>query len=81
MSQLAQEYYNSLTLQAGPVAVERWEANIREVEEGRLDNCPAMDIYGTNLEKPTSPVCAPLDPSSSSLDRWMAFALTVEDKQ
>ena len=81
MSQLAQEYYDSLTLQAGPVAVECWEADIHEVEEGRLDNCPAMDIYGTNLEKPTSPVCAPLDPSSSSLDRWMAFALTVEDKQ
>lgn len=81
MSQLAQEYYDNLTNQAGPVAIRLWEADVLEAEADRLDNRPAMDIYATKLEALIAPVSTPLEPTDSALDRWMAFALMVEDKQ
>jgi hypothetical protein len=81
MSIIAQEYYDNLTHQAGPTAVDRWEMDIRKAESTRCNNRSAMDIYSTNLERPKTPIASQLNPSSSALDRWMAFALTVEDKQ
>ena len=81
MSLIAEEYYANLTREAGPTAVGLWEVDITKVEKCRMDDRPAMDIYATNLEKPTVPVPAPLDPSGSALEDWMTFALTVEDKQ
>ena len=81
MSQIAEEYYDNLTREAGPTATGLWEVDIRRAEECRVDDRPAMDIYATKLEKPTLPVPAPLDPSGSALENWMIFALTVEDKQ
>jgi Kyakuja-Dileera-Zisupton transposase len=81
MSTHAQEYYNNLTFQAGPLAVGKWETDILEAESGRHENRPAMDIYGAQLERPTVIVSASIDPTSPALDRWMAFALTVEARQ
>ena len=81
MSQIAEEYYDNLTREAGLTATGLWEVDIRSAEECRVDDRPAMDNYATKLEKPTLPVPAPLDPSGSALENWMIFALTVEDKQ
>lgn len=81
MSIIAQEYYDNLTHQAGPTAVDLWEMDIRQAESARCNNRSAMDIYATNLDRPKTHVGSQLDPSGSALERWMAFALTVEDKQ
>ena len=81
MSAHAQEYYDNLTNQAGPIAVGKWEADILEAESGRDVNRPAMDIYSAQIERPTVPISSSADPTSPALDRWMAFALTVEARQ
>lgn len=81
MSQLAQEYYDNLTNQAGPVAIGLWQAEICEAEASRHDNRPAMDIYATQRDSPADTVSAPVLPIDSALDAWMSFALSVEDKQ
>jgi hypothetical protein len=81
MLQLAQEYYDNLTHQAGQVAVGQWEAEVLEAEDKRFDNRASMDIYASKLEKPTVQVPPQLETSGSRLDRWMSFALEVENKQ
>jgi hypothetical protein len=81
MSDHAEEYYANLTTQAGTLAVEKWEADVKDAEGERKDNRSAMDIYSAKLDRPAIPPSAPLDPSSPALDRWMALAITVEAKQ
>jgi Kyakuja-Dileera-Zisupton transposase len=81
MSQHAQEYYDNLTNQAGPIAVAKWKIDIEAAEASRLQNRPVMDIYAAKLELPLVGESAPLDQAGATLERWMAFALLVEDKQ
>jgi hypothetical protein len=81
MSEHAQEYYDNLTNQAGPIAVARWNADVEEAEANRSHDRKVMDIYGAKLEKPTQRRSAPLDETGTALERWMAMALVVENKQ
>lgn len=81
MVQLAEEYYNNLTHQAGHVAVGQWETEVLLAEDERFNNRRSMDIYASKLEKPMFQVPQQLETSESGLDRWMSFALDVENKQ
>ena len=81
MLEHAEEYYNNLTKQAGPVATAKWKADIELAEACWSYNLPAMDTYSANLKLPIVQESAPLDQAGAALERWMAFALTVEDKQ
>jgi len=81
MSAHALEYYENLTMQAGPIAVAKWEGDVMAAESARTSHRPVMDIYSAKLDPPATSQSAPLDPSSPALDRWMAFALIVEAKQ
>jgi hypothetical protein len=81
MSQVAEEYYNNLTNQAGHIAVEVWEAEILKAEEERLNDRASMDIYAAKQEKQTVQVPPQLESSGSALDNWMSLALDVENKQ
>jgi Kyakuja-Dileera-Zisupton transposase len=81
MYEHAQEYYDKLTNQAGSLAVGKWKAEIEMAEANRRENLPAMDIYAAKTGQPTTQDGAQLDRAGSALDRWMAFALNVEDRQ
>ena len=81
MSELAQEYYDNLTNQAGPIAVALWEAEVTDAEARRFDDRPAMDIYASKLERPVVEIPPQLEANGSALDKWMAFALSVENQQ
>lgn len=81
MSDHAQEYYTNLSSQAGPLAVAKWNGDVEDAESKRKDDRAAMDIYSAKIEPPAIPISATLDPASPALDRWMAFAITVEAKQ
>src|SRR5882762_2475570 len=81
MSLLSLKYYDSLTQQAGHIVVDHWMADVILAEANRVNSRAAMDIYATKLEKPTAPVLPQLYSSGSAVDRWMSFALEVENKQ
>jgi hypothetical protein len=81
MVEHAQEYYDSLTRQAGPIPVAKWKADILAAEESRDHNLPAMDIYAAKVEKPTVHMPPSTDSSATELDMWMSLALSVENKQ
>jgi hypothetical protein len=81
MLDLANDYYNKLTSQAGPMAVAKWKHDIEETEKIRMENRPAMDIYAADIRRPDHNYSAPPVAASSALDRWMALALVVEEKQ
>lgn len=81
MLKLTQEYYGNLTQEAGHIAVSHWEAEVRKAEENRLNDRRVMDMYATKREKPTIQVPPQLESSGTDLDRWMSFALDVEDQQ
>jgi hypothetical protein len=79
----AQSYYDNLTIQAGPLAVGKWRADIESAESSRLFDLASMDIYSAKLDQRQQPNLnsAPNDLASSALEHWMSLALTVEDKQ
>ena len=81
MSQIAEKYYDNLTGQAGHLAVGKWEAEIVQAEQERIENRQSMDIYATKLEKHSVQVPTQTESSGTALDRWMSFALEVENKQ
>jgi hypothetical protein len=81
MLESACEYYDKLTIQAGPISVEKWDYDIKEAEKCRHDNLPAMDIYRAKLDQGEIQEPAPLDQATTALQRWMSFALIFEDKQ
>jgi len=81
MLEHAEEYYNKLSSGAGALAVEMWKAEIELAEESRSDNLPAMDIYAPKIERPTGRDTPQHNQSTTALDKWMAFALNVEDRQ
>ena len=59
----------------------KWKIDIEAAKACRSYNLPAMDIYVANLNRPIVQESAPHDQADTALERWMAFALTVEDKQ
>jgi hypothetical protein len=81
MSQFAQEYYDNLTNQAGPTAVHLWEAKVKEAEARRNEDRPAMDVYASTLERTVVQIPPQLEATGSALDKWLAFALSVENQQ
>ncbi|KAF8802324.1 hypothetical protein BYT27DRAFT_7261107 [Phlegmacium glaucopus] len=50
MLEHAQSYYKSLTIQGGPIAVDRWKQDIESAERSRPFDITAMDIYAAKLE-------------------------------
>lgn len=77
----AQVYFQSLTTEAGPTAVEKWEQDIKQAEQMRRFDLKAMDIYATRLESGTASRQQAPRPSGTLIDHWMALSLTVEEKQ
>jgi Kyakuja-Dileera-Zisupton transposase len=78
---LAQDYYDKLTNQAGPLAVAKWQEDIENAEVNRIENRSAIDIYGATLEKTPVHDTGPADLVGSPLEKWMALSLVVEDTQ
>jgi hypothetical protein len=82
MVESAQLYYNNLTAQATPMAVAKWKAEIEAAEASRYADLAAMDIYAAKLnEEQMARSATAIVPGAGALDRWMALALVVEDKQ
>lgn len=81
MQDSSREYYDQLTNQAGPLAVGRWTFEIEMAEACRHENLSGMDIYAAIIEQPSVHDVPTPDEASTTLDRWMAFALNVEDRQ
>lgn len=77
----SQEVYVTQTNGSGTLAVGKWTSEIELAEASRRDNLPAMDIYGARLNGPTAEDVVQKDQIPTLLDRWMAFALNVEDRQ
>jgi Kyakuja-Dileera-Zisupton transposase len=77
----AQEYYDNLTSQAGPIPVAKWRSDIEEAERCRVDNRPVMDIYAAKVERPVARGSVSFNQIDAVLQSWMAFALVVEDRQ
>ncbi|KAF8815454.1 hypothetical protein BYT27DRAFT_7008034, partial [Phlegmacium glaucopus] len=50
MLEHAQSYYKSLTIQGGPIAVDRWKQDIESAERSWPFDITAMDIYAAKLE-------------------------------
>lgn len=81
MSKDAQDYYDRISNQAGPAAINKWKLEIEEAERVRLQNRSAMDIYAAKIDKPTGSASVRINTDFSERDRWMSLALLVEDKQ
>lgn len=79
----AQIYYDNLTTQAGPLAVEKWTRDIEEAEGGRRLDVSAMDIYAAKLDSRPTSTGHRIGSGGAGLpqDHWMALFLTVEGKQ
>jgi hypothetical protein len=82
MLELADTYYQNLTTEAGPAAVEKWKNEVERAEEKRAVDITAMDIYATRLESVTSASQnEPAGVEGTPLHFWMKFSLAVEEKQ
>ncbi|KAF8806063.1 hypothetical protein BYT27DRAFT_7030290, partial [Phlegmacium glaucopus] len=46
----AQSYYQTLTIEADPMAVEKWKQDVEDAEQKRSFDITAMDIYAAKLE-------------------------------
>lgn len=82
MHEHAQTYYQNLTMDAGPTAVEKWKNDIEKAEEKRLLDITAMDIYAAKLDTDTPATRTPATGTQgSALDHWMELSLAAEEKQ
>lgn len=81
MMEHAQEYFDNLTQQAGPIAVAKWNVDIEAAEGCRSHNLPAMDIYAAKVVRPRSESSATHNNPATALDKWMALSLSVENQQ
>jgi hypothetical protein len=74
------EYYNKLSVDAGPINVAQWEKEISTAEQSRSVDESSMDIMATRLDKIQGPV-----PSSHAIETesssWVALGLKIEEKQ
>lgn len=74
------EYYNKLSVDAGPINVAQWEKDIFTAEQSRSVDESSMDIMATRLDKIQGPV-----PSSQAIETepssWVALGLQIEEKQ
>jgi Kyakuja-Dileera-Zisupton transposase len=82
MFEHAQEYYDNLTMGAGPTAVDKWKNDIETAEKKRQFDVKAMDMYAAKLttdkEKNAEPA---VGTSASALHQWMELSLAIEEKQ
>jgi hypothetical protein len=74
------EYYNKLSVDAGPINVAQWEKEISTAEQSCSVDESSMDIMATRLDKIQGPV-----PSSHAIETesssWVALGLKIEEKQ
>ena len=81
MLEVAGKYYAELSATATPMARNLWTDEIELAEASRMDNISAMDIYAARLssqtQQPSSPPCTAEAPA----EKWITFALMVEEKQ
>ncbi len=71
-----------LTATAGRASVSEWDKAITAAEAQRLDNVKVMDLYRANIGQPGAvpETRTPARPQSAK-DRWLEFAMVVEEKQ
>jgi Kyakuja-Dileera-Zisupton transposase len=81
MCNLAYEYYEGVTNQAGPIAVSKWRMDIEAAEDIWQHDRSAMDIYAAKNPMPSSSDSVPVNNDGSALKRWMSLSMLVEDKQ
>lgn len=82
MLEHSKTYYQNLTDEAGPTAVEKWSEEIKNAEAGRRQDVAVMNIYAAKLAKSPSETPAPAAGIPAlPLDSWMELSLGVEDKQ
>ena len=78
----AQTYYRNLTDQAGPMAVAKWDQDIKVVKTMHKYDITSMDIYAARLEDREPVSRHPASGTGSSLlASWMELSLAVEEKQ
>lgn len=71
-----------LTATAGTQEVAQWTAAITAAEANRLDNVKVMDLYRANIGKPTAVTASHgTGRPQSAIERWLEFAMVVEEKQ
>ena len=82
MVELAKTYYENLTTEADPNAVEKWKNEVESAEEMRVWDITVMDIYATRLDTARLASQVPASPEKNSpLIHWMKLSLAVEEKQ
>ena len=81
MLEHATEYFDNLTNQAGPLAVQKWTNDIEEAENARAYDLSKMDMYAANVERVLDREHVSQGVGGEALERWMVFSLIVEDKQ
>lgn len=78
----AQRYYIDLSASAGADAVAHWESAISTVEAERTTDLKKMDIYAAKtLPQGTDRHAIADAQHRSPIEKWMDFALMVEEKQ
>ena len=81
MFEHAEEYYNNLTNQAGPVVTAKWRDDVEKAEASRRTDLKAMDIYAARLERDKVRSATAVSANDAVMDKWMSLSLVVEDKQ
>lgn len=87
MTVKVEENYAKIVLSTDPVTLNIWEQQILGAEKERVQNISSMDIYQAKITGPESdpdtgpePVSGP-DIDYTPKDKWMDFAIMVEDTQ
>lgn len=79
MLEHAETYYQNLTSEAGPLAVEKWQHDIQNAEALRKTDVTVMKIYAAKVVEQTSDIWHPASGISDS--HWMELTLAMEEKQ
>lgn len=78
----AETYFVDLSATAGAAAVAEWQRAISLAESTRLGNVKVMDVYRANIAiPPPGRHSQQNEGSQSATDRWLDFAMQVEEKQ
>lgn len=80
---VADSYFVEITSSVEPRFIAQWEADIKSAEENRRNDISVMDIYAAKLPNTgeDAPSVSESDRSLTSLEKWMSFALHVEEIQ
>lgn len=84
MVKQADDYYLEITGTITQLSKENWEREVLEAEKRRLEDIRSMDIYAARLPNQLT-----VDPSEASvpapantpIEKWIEYALMVEEKQ